>query len=97
VRTPADKRLALAWAALVAITLSYLVVERSAGHHGGPHASTVASVTAIGLALVKLRIILRELMDVRHAPRVLRTLTDALVVTMAAAMLGTYLVGQAAA
>ena len=40
---------------------------------------------------------MREFMDVRHAPRVLRTMTDVLVVVMAVALLGSYLVGKAVA
>ena len=49
------------------------MIDGSADDHGVPGASTFASVAAIALALVKLRIIMREFMDVRHAPRVLRT------------------------
>jgi hypothetical protein len=90
-----EKRLAVAWVVVVAITLVYLVVDRSADDDGVLVASTAASVAAIVLALVKLRIIMREFMDVRHAPKVLRTLTDALLVVMAVSLLGTYLVGQA--
>ena len=82
---------------LVAVTLIYLVIDRSADDHGVLVASTVASVAAIVLALVKVRIILREFMDVRHAPKVLRAMTDALVVVMAVCLLGTYLVGRALA
>ena len=54
-------------------------------------------MAAIVLALVKLRIIMREFMDVRHAPRVLRTMTDLLLAVMAVAMIGSYLVGRAVA
>ena len=59
--------------------------------------STTVTVAAIVLALVKLRIIMREFMDVRHAPRMLRTMTDVLVVVMGVALLGSYLVGKAVA
>lgn len=90
----ARRRLALAWAGLVALTLLYLVVDETGGD-GVQRASVAASVTGIGLALAKLRIIMRELMDVRHAPRVLRRLTDVLVVVMSACLVGTYLVGRA--
>lgn len=91
----AERRLAVAWLVVVAITLIYLAIDGSTDDHGVLRASTVASVAAIGLALLKLRIIMREFMDVRHAPRVLRTLTDALVITMGVFLLGTYLVGRA--
>ena len=73
------------------------MIDGSADDDGVLRASTVASVAAIVLALVKVRIIMREFMDVRHAPRVLRTMTDALVVVMGACLLGTYLVGRAIA
>jgi hypothetical protein len=97
VKVSADRRLAVAWAVLVAITLLYLVIDGSAGHRDVAVASTSATLAAIALALVKLRIIMRELMDVRHAPRVLRTMTDLLLAVMAVGMIGSYLVGKAVA
>jgi hypothetical protein len=90
-------RLTIAWLVVVAVTLVYLAIDESAAEGGAARASTAASITAIALALVKLRIILREFMDVRHAPRTLRTATDALVVVMGVSLLGTYLVGRAVA
>lgn len=95
-RLSTDRRLGMAWIVLVAVTLLYLVIDRSVDGNGRT-ASTAASVAAITLALVKVRIILREFMDVRHAPNVLRTMTDALVVVMGVSLLGTYLVGRAVA
>ena len=92
-----DKRLAAAWIVVVALTLLYLVIDGAADADGVLRASTAASIAAIVLALVKVRIIMREFMDVRHAPRVLRTMTDALVLVMGACLLGTYLVGRAIA
>jgi cytochrome b561 len=92
-----ERRLAVAWLIVVAITLVYVMIDRSADGEHALAASTAASIGAIVLALVKLRIIMREFMDVRHAPKVLRTLTDALLVVMGLALLGTYLVGQAIA
>jgi hypothetical protein len=97
VDSPAKKRLAVVWVVLVAITVVYLWIDRSADRHGIPIASTAVTVLAIVLALVKFRIILREFMDVRHAPRLLRRSTDLLVVVIAVALLGTYLVGRAIA
>jgi hypothetical protein len=97
VKLSADKRLAVAWVVLVAITLIYLLIDGSADQRSVAIASTSATLAAIVLALVKLRIIMRELMDVRHAPRVLRTLTDLLLAVMAVAMIGSYLVGKAVA
>jgi hypothetical protein len=97
VKLPADRRLTVAWIVVVAVTLIYLLIDGTAEAHGLPRASAFASVAAITLALAKVRIILRELMDVRHAPRVLRSMTDALVAVMGACLLGTYLIGRAIA
>ena len=52
---------------------------------------------AIVLALVKFRIILREFMDVRQAPRTLRRLTDVLVAVIGGSLLASYLIGRAIA
>jgi len=90
-------RLFVAWLVLVAITLIYLWIDNAADATGVLLASTGVTVAAICLALVKVRIIMREFMDVRHAPPLLRRLTDLLVAVMAVAMLGTYLVGRAVA
>jgi hypothetical protein len=47
------------------------------------------------MALVKVRIIFREFMEVRHAPVLLCRLTDGWVVLMAVCLLGSYFVGMA--
>ena len=93
----AARRLATAWVAAVVFTLIYLLIDRTVDDDGVLGASTFATIAAISLALIKVRIIIREFMDVRHAPRILRTMTDALVVVMAASLFGTYLVGRAVA
>ena len=49
--------------------------------------------SAIVIALIKVRIIFREFMEVRSAPVLLCRLTDAWVVIMAVAMLGCYFIG----
>lgn len=91
----AQKRLVVAWALVVAVTLIYVVIDGSTDHDGILRAGAGTSIAAIVLSLAKLRIIMREFMDVRHAPRVLRTMTDALVVVMGVSLLGTYLAGRA--
>lgn len=95
--TSGNRRLLVAWLVLVAITLIYLWIDDSADDSGVLVASTAVTVAAICLALVKFRIILREFMDVRHAPPKLRRLTDLLVIVIAVSLLGTYLVGRAVA
>ena len=49
--------------------------------------------SVIVIALIKVRIIFREFMEVRSAPVLLCRLTDAWVVVIAVAMLGCYFVG----
>jgi hypothetical protein len=92
-----NKRLFGAWSIMVAISLAYLWVDHSAIHQGFPTASTIVTVAAICLALIKVRIIMREFMEVRTAPRVLRRLTDFWVLLMGVAMLGVYVAGKAVA
>ena len=90
-------RLLVAWLVLVAITVIYLWIDRSADETGVLVASTTVTVSAIFLALVKFRVVMREFMDVRHAPPGLRLLTDALVAVIGVALLASYLIGRAVA
>ncbi len=92
-----DKRLFTVWLVLVAISLLYLWMDHSVDKGGLVVASTVVTVAAIGLACVKVRIIMREFMEVRGAPLFLCRITDVWVVLMAAALIGTYVVGKAVA
>jgi len=97
VETSSKKRLNVAWLVVVAITVIYLWIDHTAEVDGVPTASTAVTVSAIALALVKYRIVLREFMDVRNAPALLRRLTDLLVIVIAVSLLTTYLVGRAVA
>jgi hypothetical protein len=92
-----NRRLFGVWLVLVAISLSYLAIDRAAAHRGIPTASTIVTVGAICFALIKVRIIMREFMEVRTAPRLLRRLTDFWVLLMAVALLGVYVAGRAVA
>jgi hypothetical protein len=92
-----NKRLFGVWLVLVAISLAYLGIDRTATHRGIPTVSTVVTVGAICFALIKVRIIMREFMEVHTAPRVLRRLTDFWVLLMAVALLGTYFAGRVVA
>ena len=76
-----------------------LRLDRSHGRSERDVAGRAPSVTAsaIVIALVKVRIIFREFMEVRHAPVLLRRLTDGWVVLMAVCLLGSYFVGSALA
>ena len=55
------------------------------------------TVAGIGLALVKVRIIMRQFMEVRHAPPPLRRLADLCLLLIAAALFGSYIAGRATA
>jgi len=92
-----NKRLFIAWLVLVGITLLYFGIGHSVDKSGVLIASTLATVVAISLACVKVRVIMREFMEVRKAPPFLGQITDLLVVLMAVAFIGTYLGGKAVA
>ena len=87
-----EKRLIVVWLALCAITLAQLgvgAVDRQA--ELAPNAAIAAS--AIGIALIKVRIIFREFMEVRHAPVLLGRLTDLWLVVTGVSLLGCYFFG----
>jgi len=88
-----NKRLLLVWVVLASLTLAYLVIDHSA--HGSLKASAVVTSSVIVIALIKVRIIFREFMEVRQAPALLCRLTDAWVILMGASLLGTYFIGMA--
>ena len=84
-----ERRFLVAWLALVAITLGYALLEAS------DRASAAITTAAILLALLKVRVIFREFMEVRHAPVLLSRATDLCIALMAAAMVGSYAIGRA--
>ncbi|GFG94469.1 cytochrome C oxidase subunit IV family protein [Mycobacterium timonense] len=86
-----NKRLLFVWVILAALTLAYLWIDHTAG--GLLKSSAVVTSSVIVIALVKVRIIFREFMEVRDAPALLCRLTDAWVVLIAVVLLGSYFVG----
>jgi cytochrome c oxidase subunit IV len=87
-----DKRMMVVWLALSAITLTQLGVGSVDGGQAlRPNAALTAG--AIGIALFKVRVIIREFMEVRHAPVLLGRLTDLWLALAGASLLGCYLVG----
>ncbi|HZU48104.1 MAG TPA: cytochrome C oxidase subunit IV family protein [Mycobacterium sp.] len=88
-----NKRLLVVWLVLSAITLVYLWVG-SIDPARALKPSAVVTVSAIVMALIKVRIVFREFMEVRHAPALLCRLTDGWVVLMAVCLLGSYFVGM---
>ncbi len=87
-----NKRLLVVWVVLASLTLAYLVIDHSAD--GSLRPSVVVTTSVIMIALIKVRIIFREFMEVRQAPALLCRLTDAWVILMAASLLGAYFVGM---
>lgn len=89
-----EKRLLVVWLVLSSITLVYLLVG-SLDPARALRPSAVVTSSAIVMALIKVRIVFREFMETRHAPVLLRRLTDGWVVLMAACLLGSYFFGMA--
>ncbi|MEV0669151.1 cytochrome C oxidase subunit IV family protein [Mycobacterium sp. NPDC050441] len=96
-RTNFNRRLLIVWLILTAMTLVYVWLDESVDQNGTLKASTVVTVSAIMIALIKVRIIFREFMEVRHAPALLCRLTDGWVVLIGVCLLGSYFVGSAVA
>ena len=94
--TRARRRSLVILLVLVAITLGYLALDTLAGRSGAYRASSVVTTIAIALALVKVRLIFREFMQVRNAPALLRRITDLWVLLIGAALLGGFIIGLSA-
>jgi hypothetical protein len=88
-----NKRLLIVWVVLASLTLSYLWIDRQVG--GTLRASAVVTSGVVVIAVIKVRIIFREFMEVRQAPALLCRLTDAWVVLIAVGLLGCYFAGMA--
>jgi hypothetical protein len=97
VSTTFNKRLLIVWLILTSMTLAYVWIDHTVDQNGTLKASTVVTVSASVIAVIKVRIIFREFMEVRHAPAWLCRLTDAWVVLIAVCLLGSYFVGSAVA
>jgi len=89
-----EKRLLVVWLTLSGITLGQLALG-SLGEVGSRAPNAVITTSAIVIALVKVRVIMREFMEVRHAPVLLQRLTDLWVVVTGVSLLGSYFVGMA--
>lgn len=93
--TTFNKRLMIVWVILTSMTLAYIWIDHTADQNGTFKASTVVTVSAIVIALIKARIIFREFMEVRHAPPWLCRVTDGWVVLIGACLLGSWFIGSA--
>jgi hypothetical protein len=86
-----NKRLLIVWLVLASFTLTYLWIDHFVDGLLKPSAVVTASVIVI--AVIKVRIIFREFMEVRQAPALLCRLTDAWVILIAVSLLASYFVG----
>jgi Prokaryotic Cytochrome C oxidase subunit IV len=87
-----NKRLLVVWVILASLTLAYLWIDHTA--NGSLRSSALITSSVIVIALVKVRIIFREFMEVRNAPVLLCRLTDAWVVMIGAVLLTCYFIGM---
>jgi Prokaryotic Cytochrome C oxidase subunit IV len=85
----ARNRLLIVWAALTTITLLSWGIGSSHGS-GTIRPDAAVALGAIAITLIKVRVIVREFMDVRSAPKKLKTVTDAWLITFGLAMLAAY-------
>lgn len=79
-----DHRLAFCWAGLVALTLASFESAWGGGWLGNPGA---AIALVIGIALLKVRIVVLEFMEVRHAPMALRLPLETWIIAIAGGIL----------
>jgi Prokaryotic Cytochrome C oxidase subunit IV len=89
-----EKRPIVVWLALSAITILQLGVG-SIDRQAALARDSAIAAGAVLIALIKVRIIIREFMEVRHAPVLLGRLTDLWVALTGAILLGGYLAGAA--
>ena len=89
-----ETRLLFVLLALSAITLAQLALG-SLGERDSLTPNAAVTSSAIVIALIKVRVIIREFMEVRHAPVLLCRLTDLWVVLTGVSLLGFYFVGMA--
>ena len=89
-----ERRLFVVWLALSSISVLQLWLS-SYQRLAALEPNGVITFSVIAMALIKVRFIIQEFMEVRHAPVLLIRLTDAWLLITALALLGTYFVGRA--
>jgi len=88
-----NKRLMVVWVVLASLSLSYLWIDHTA--NGSLRSGAVLTSSVIVIAVIEVRIIFREFMEVRQAPVLLCRLTDAWVMLIAVSLLACYFAGTA--
>lgn len=87
-----EKRLAVVWIILSALTVVSLAVLTIDGP-GPIRPNAIVAISAVAVSLFKVRLIIQEFMEVRHAPKFLSRLTDAWLMLTAGVLIGTYCLG----
>jgi hypothetical protein len=85
----AQRSLLIAWLALGAVTLLSWWIGSGAGR-GEPGSSALVTYGVLLIAAVKVRVIIQVFMEARHAPLLLRRLTDGWIVALVVALLAIY-------
>ena len=80
-----DRKFILVWAALLALTLLSFESAWGTGWLRSPH---VLIAVVIGVAMLKVRIVVLHFMEVRHAPWGLRAPLEVWIVALAVGILG---------
>jgi len=93
--TAFGRRTTSVWLALSAITLISWWIGSRRGHHEF-RLNAVVTLSVLLIAAIKVRIIMREFMEVRCAPNGLRYLTDAWLAVLFIALSVIYLMGTGA-
>jgi hypothetical protein len=83
------RRLFYVWLALVCITLISWWIGSKHGHRGF-RSDTSITAGVIAIAAIKVRVIMREFMEIEHAPLLWRRLTDGWLALLVVILLGIY-------
>lgn len=92
--TRARKRLLAVWL-ITLITLVYLATDYLGDGSGVLKSSAAITASVVLMAVIKVRVIFREFMEVKDAPVLLGRLTDLAVVIIGVSVLGSYFLGMA--
>jgi TRAP-type C4-dicarboxylate transport system permease large subunit len=87
--TNVASRLRAVWLALVVVTLISRWIGSSHGHQEFRSSAPITYAVLL-IAAVKMRMIVRHFMEVRHAPDALRRLTDGWIALLVVALLAIY-------
>jgi hypothetical protein len=88
-----EKRISAVWLALSVITIVSWLIGAPHGHESF-QLNAAITFSVLVIAAIKVRIIMREFMEIRGAPALLRNLTDAWLLTAFTIMLGVYTFGS---